>query len=200
MDEKTKQILGVLFICAVVVLFIAFAATTGLSRTTLNGIYPEETNNFEQHAVFSHNGEDIVTISVRAMPGTYSDNSTIPLMVVLTHPEHTNIDSLKMSIHPPQTTTEFPYGDIYLKIPEWNPGPTISFRTETESGREISVMDIPDMGVQGKGSLRFDFLIHPFRESGQEEFMDVYLYAQLSGTSDFWNKYVVSCPVGVEFT
>ena len=117
MDEKTKQILGVFFICLAIVLFIAFATTTGLSRTNLHDVR-EETQAHEKHVTFSHKGEDMVTISVRATPNVYADNSTIPLMVVLTHPENTKIDSLKISIHPPQTISTFSYGDIFLKTPE----------------------------------------------------------------------------------
>ncbi len=197
MDDKTKQILGVLLICAAVILFIAFAATTGLSRTTLNDSR-EETQDNEKHVTFSHKGEDIVTLSVRATPGAYSDNSTIPLMVVVAHPKNTKIDRLKISIHPPQTSA-FSYGDIYLKTPEGNPYPMISFHTNTESGKSVSVLDIPDMGVQGKGTVRFDFLMHPFREAENPETLIVYISAELSGSREFWNTYVVNYPVGVEF-
>ena len=199
MDEKIKQIPKLLFICAAIVLFIAFASTTGLSRTTLNDSR-EEIGDNEKHVIFSHKGEDIVTLSVRATPGAYSDNSTIPLMVVLTHPENTKIESLKISIHPPHGKQGFSYGDIFLKAPEGYPYPMISYHTATEAGRVISVLDIPDMGMQGKGTVRFDFLMHPFRETENPETLIVYINAKLSGTSDFWNKYVVNYPVGVEFT
>lgn len=191
--------MGVFFICVAVVLFIAFAATTGLSRTNLND-FREETQANEKHITFSHRGEDIVTISVRATPNTYADNSTIPLMVALTHPKNTKIDSLKISIHPPQTTSHFSYGDIFLKTPEWNPDPMLSFHTNTESGKPVSVLEIPDMGVQGKGFPRFDFLIHPFWEAENPESLTVYINAELSGSREFWNTYVVNYPVGVEFS
>lgn len=197
MDEKTKQILGVIFICLTIVLFIAFAATTGLSRTNPKDVR-EETQANEKHVTFSHKGEDIVTIAVRAAPNAYADNSTIPLMVVLTHPDTIKIDSLKISIHPPTPTSGFSYGEIFLKTPEWNPDPRLSFSTETESGREKSVLEIHDMGVQGKGTVRFDYLIHPFWESTHPEILHVSVYAKLSGTSDFWNKYVVFRGIGIE--
>ncbi len=199
MDEKRKQILGVIFICLAIVLFIVFAETTGLSQTTLND-FREENGQNEKHVTFSHKGEDIVTLSVHATPGAYSDNSAIPLMFELTHPKNIKIDSLKISIRPPQTTSTFSYGDIFLKTPEWNPDPMLSFHTNTESGRSVSVLDIPDLGVQGKDSARLDFLMHPFRESTCPEILHVSVYAKLSGNSDFWNKYVVFHPVGIEFT
>ncbi|WFN35478.1 hypothetical protein L1S32_05050 [Methanogenium sp. S4BF] len=199
MDEKTKQILKLLFICAAIVLFIAFAATTGLSRTTLNDSR-EDTQDNEKHVTFSHKDEDIVTLSVRATPGADSDNSTITLMVVLTHPENTRIESLKISIHPPHGKQGFSYGDIFLKAPEGDPYPMISYHTATEAGRLISVLDIPDMGMQGKGTVRFDFLMHPFRETENPETLIIYINAKLSGTSDFWNKFIVNYPVGIEFT
>jgi len=197
MDEKTKQILGVFSICMVLVLFIAFAATTGLSRTNLKD-FREETQANEKHVTFSHKGEDIVTISVRATPNAYADNSTIPLTVIVTHPENTKIDSLKVSIHPPKPPSGISYGEIFLKTPEGNPYPIVSFRKETESGREISVLEIPDMGVQGKGTARFDFLMHPYWENTHKDIAHVSIYAKLSGTSDFWNKYVVFRGIGIE--
>lgn len=76
----------------------------------------------------------------------------------------------------------------------------LSFHTTTESGRSVSVPDIPDLGVQGKGSVRPDFLMHPFWESARPEIVHVSIYAKLSGTSDFQNKYVVFHPVGIEIT
>ncbi|GAB7016063.1 hypothetical protein [Methanogenium cariaci] len=196
MDGKNKTILEVVFICAVILFFIAFAATTGLSRTTLKD-YREDTQDHEKHLTFSHKGEDIVTLSVRATPGAYSDNSTIPLMVELAHPEHTKIDSLKISIHPPGTNSAFSYGDIYLKTPEWNPDPPLSFHTNTESGKSVSVLDIPNMGVQGKGTVRFDFLMRPFQKNTHQDVIHVSIYAKLSGTRDFWNKYVVFRGIGI---
>lgn len=193
MDDKTKQVLGVFFICVAIVLFIAFAATTGMSRTNLKD-FREEPGDHEKHVTFSHKGEDIVTLSVRATPGAYADNSTIPLMVLLSHTDTTKIDSLKISIHPPQTASHFSYGDIFLKTPEWNPYPMLSFHTDTESGKSVSVLDIPDMGVQGKGTVRLDFMMHPFWEAESPESLTVYISAE------FWNTYVVNYPVGVEFT
>jgi len=197
MDEKTKQILGVFSICMALVLFIAFATTTGLSRTNLND-FRDETQANEKHVTFSHGGEDIVTISVRTTPNVYTENSTIPLMVVLTHPDNIKIDSLKVSIHPPKPPSGFPYGEIFLKTPEWNPDPRLSYHTETESGRENSVLVISDMGVQGKGTVRFDYLIHPFGKRTHPEILHVSVYAKLSGTNDFWNKYVVFRGIGIE--
>lgn len=121
-------------------------------------------------------------------------------MVVVTHPENTKIDSLKISIHPPQITSHFSYGEIFLKTPEWNPDPMLSFHTNTESGKSVSVLDIPNMGVQGKGTVRLDFLMHPFWETESPETLTVYINAELSGSREFWNTYIVNYPVGVEFT
>ncbi|HDQ08645.1 MAG TPA: hypothetical protein ENN44_07720 [Methanoculleus sp.] len=94
----------------------------------------------------------------------------------------------------------FPYGDIFLKTLEGNPTPMISYHTDTEAGKTISVLDIPDMGAQGKSSVRFDYLIHPFHEAERPEVFTVSVAAHLSGTSDVWNKYVVFHPVHVEVT
>lgn len=196
MDEKTKHILEVFFICIAIVLFIAFASTTGLSRTNLKD-FREDSQANEKHITFSHQGEDIVTISVRATPNAYPDNSTTPLTVIVTHPETTRIDSLEISIHPPKPPSGFSYGEIFLKTPEGNPYPMVSFHTETESGRVISVLEIPDMGVQGKGTARYDFLMHPYRENTHQDIAHVSVYAKLSGTSDFWNKYVLFHGIGI---
>ena len=197
MDETTRRVLGILAICALVLLLIAFAATTGLSRTNLRD-YREEVGENERQVTFLHEDEEILTVLVRAMPGAFTGNSTFPMMVVLTHPDDVRIDSLSVSIHPPGTGTAFPYGDIFLKTLEGNPTPMISYHTDTEAGKTISVLDIPDVGAQGKSSLRFDYLIHPFMETGHPEVFIVSISAKLSGTGDRWNKYVLFHPVAVE--
>ena len=197
MDERTRRMLVILAICALVALFIAFAVTTGLSRTNLQD-YREEVEENERHVIFSHGDEDVLTVSVRATPDAFADNSTFPMMVVLTHPDDVRIDSLTVGIHPPGTATGFSYGDIFLKTLEGYPTPMISYHTETEAGKTISVLDIPDMGEQGKSSVRFDYLIHPLHEAEHPEVFHVSIAARLSGTGDVWNKYVVFHPVSVE--
>ncbi|MBT8506928.1 hypothetical protein AZH53_00595 [Methanomicrobiaceae archaeon CYW5] len=199
MDKKSRKILGILAICALVVLLIAFAATTGLSRTNLKD-YREVVDDNERQVTFLHHGEEILTVLVRAMPGAFTGNSTFPMMVVLTHPDDVRIDSLTVSIHPPGTGTALPYGDIFLKTLEGNPTPMISYHTDTEAGKTISVLDIPDVGPQGRGSLRFDYLIHPFMEAEHPDVFIISISAKLSGTGDRWNKYVVFHPVAVEVT
>ncbi len=199
MDKTTRRILVIISICALILLFIAFAATTGLSRTNLRE-YTEEVGDNERHVTFSHQGEEILTVMVRAMPDAYVDNSTFPMMVVLTHPDDVTIDSLTVSIHPPGTGTGFSYGDIFLKNLEGYPTPMISYHTDTEAGKTTSVLEIPDMGAQGRSSVRFDYLIHRFHEAEYPEVFHVSIYARLSGTDDVWNKYVVFHPVSVEVT
>ncbi len=197
MDEKSRKILGIVAICALVLLLITFAVTTGLSRTNLRD-FREEVGENERQVTFFQQDEEILTVLVRAMPGAYTDNTTFPMMVVLTHPDDVRIDSLSVSIHPPGTTTGFPYGDIFLKTLEGYPTPMISYHTETEAGKTISVLEIPDMGAQGRSSVRFDYLIHPFMEAEHPDVFIVSISAKLSGTGDRWNKYVVFHPVAVE--
>jgi hypothetical protein len=158
--------------------------------------YEEVIENGEKHVVFYEDGDRILTFSFmyhddyeRKMYGRL-----IPLELAASHREGTHIDSMRIEIQLPKPALEHP-GKVYLKTPEGSPYPHIHLQKEDDFD---IILNIPDMGVQGEGTVTFDFLVKPLWEVENKPSFTVDVEAKLSENGVFGKNYAVRCQTEIE--
>lgn len=76
------------------------------------------------------------------------------------HGEATTVDALGVELDTAPGARPKPH--VYLRTPQGDPYPDIHYHTDPESG--TAVVDVPDTGRQGSGSVSLEFLVAPLSE------------------------------------
>lgn len=105
----------------------------------------------EVHSLFyDSKGERIATVSLMRR-GYYPEN-LMSFRVHIWHRESGKLKSLKLVIIPNATA------EVYLKTPDGYPWNPIKFQRDKDNSVEL---EVPDLGFQGLGSTRLDFILIP---------------------------------------
>lgn len=75
----------------------------------------------------------------------------------LGHEESTTVESLRVELD--TAPARRPKPAVYLQAPDGHPYPEMHYHTDAETG--AAVVDIPDTGEQGSGSMSLEFLVAP---------------------------------------
>lgn len=150
-------------------------------ETTLHS--PEErTEDDETHLVYREDGDRVATVSYLgrqrvASPPPYG------LWVHLGHEESTTVDALRVELD--TAPGRRPKPAVYLQTPEGHPYPEMHYRTDADTG--AAVVDVPDTGSQGAGSMSLEFLVAPL--SGEPVTVAGRTTATLSGRRFVGRRY-----------
>jgi hypothetical protein len=152
---------------------------------------PERTDEQGQtYWQFSHDGEKVSNVGFE-----YDDRAEgrRPLRFHTWHREGTHLDSFRIAFRFP-----VPAGDVgpevYLQTFDSSPDPEIRFH-DPESGK--TVLDVPDLGAVGRGSLGVTFLLEP-SDSAPEE-VGVEIHETLSEEGNFGTRYVAEADGRIPF-
>ncbi|MGB2728644.1 MAG: hypothetical protein WBD09_09245 [Halobacteriota archaeon] len=153
--------------------------------------YEEVIEYGEKHVVFYEDGDRILTFSF-----VYHDDyerkmygRLIPLRLAVWHRGGTHIDSMRIEIQP----TDMKPAEIYFET-HGNPYPPILFYEKDLA----TVVEIPDVGIKGRGTVTFDFLVKPLWEVENKTNFTVDVEAKLSENGVFWKKYAARCQTEIE--
>lgn len=86
--------------------------------------------------------------------------------------------------------------DVYLDTFDGSPDPEIRFRDDPDAG--ATILEIPDVGPVGVGSLSLQFLVE--RPDSTPEEMHVVIREVLSENGRFGDRYVAKADGRVSFT
>ena len=152
MNKKTITILTILIITITLTLTIH-------NYTTKNELKLEETNtkNNEKNLIYQNKNQTILKISLMNHEGYKQQSNEIPIKFSAWHQEKTKIKKLTIELELPKPTSQHP-GEIYLKNPSGKPYPPIHFQRQNDFDAKLK---IPDMGIQGEGTVNLEFLIKP---------------------------------------
>lgn len=84
--------------------------------------------------------------------------------MTVSHSRSTTIDDVRIELD--TAPGERPKPDVYLRTPEARPYPEVHYHTDVETG--AAVLDVPDTGGQGNGTMTFQFLVAPLSEERVE--------------------------------
>lgn len=152
---------------------------------------PIQLTNYEEEGVlagksviFLHEEKEIFPLSVVRGPLPTSETHLRKLVVELGDREGIRINSVTVSI---RFTRNDP-GEVYLETPGGIPFPPIYFQRLT-GGEYGSVLEIPDTGTQGDGSMSLPFLVS--LPEDEADLLTVDIDAGLSETGFPWKRYAV---------
>ena len=150
----------------------------------------------ERHATFFHDGAEVLTISVLASPYTAADPGPAMhrLLVSVAHPQETHVDAVAVDIRFPGTGT----GRVYLEVPGGNPYPPIDVNRPLNDGGSDRRIAIADMGLQGEGTVAFEFLVRPDGATDQPVQLSVAVETTVSETTFPWRRYEARHRIPVE--
>lgn len=130
------------------------AGCSSLGQTTLHS--PERTDEPDgAYWTFHDGGEQLLNAGLEY--GTPFENGFVPLQFHTWHREGTHLESLRIELRFGRPAGGVP-PDVYLDTFDSSPDPTINF-SDDDSG--ATVLDIPDLGPVGRGSITLNFIVRP---------------------------------------
>ncbi len=156
--------------------------------------YEEKDNEYEKHVLFFSEGERKVTFSVLATPFSENGTPSTRMVVSVWHADETRIDSMRLGIRFPEGGG----GDVFMELPGANPFPPLHLERSLGSGGSDRVIDMPDTGIQGVGTMTFCFLVVPYSGQSGGTDLTVDIGAGLSETGFPWRRYEAQHRIPVE--
>lgn len=124
-------------------------------RTTLRD--PEiEREDEETHLVYRDGGVRVAVVSYMSRQRVGSP-PPYGLWFHVGHDESTSVESLRVELD--TAPARRPKPAVYLQAPDGHPYPEMHYHTDAETG--AAVVDVPDTGEQGSGSMSLEFLVAP---------------------------------------
>lgn len=152
----------------------ATAGCSSLSSTTIGNPAEEQTDDGDVNLNFrTESGKNVATLTV--MPGRQrysgSRGTEIPVKIALTHGDATKIESVRVDLRAPPTSTGASVpAEIAFTTPFAKPHPSIKLYTDPDD--VSTILEIPDTGEQGDGTMVFDFLLTGVRDATTELSID----------------------------
>lgn len=152
----------------------ATAGCSSVGSTTLTNPEVEQTDDGDVNLNFrTESGENVATLTV--MPGRqrYSGHrgTEIPVRIALTHGDATRIESVRLDLRAPPTVTGAGVpAEVAFTTPFAKPHPSIKLYTDPDD--VSTILEIPDTGEQGDGTMVFDFLLTGVRDATTELSVD----------------------------
>lgn len=153
---------------------MATAGCSSVGSTTITTPEEERTEDGDVNLNFrTEGGENVATITV--MPGRqrYSGHrgAEVPVKIALTHGDATKIESVRFDLRaPPSPTGAGVPAEVAFTTPFAKPHPSIELYTDPDD--VSTILDIPDTGAQGDGTMVFDFLLTGVRDATAELSVD----------------------------
>lgn len=141
------------------------AATAAASALPLSGCAARETTldepeerreDDETHLVYTDGDDEVATVSYMRRQRV-GNPPPYGLWVHVGHDESTTVDALRVELDAP--SSQRPKPRVYLEAPGGHPYPRMHYHTTAETG--AVVVDVPDTGDQGSGSMSLEFLVSP---------------------------------------
>lgn len=141
------------------------AATAAASALPLSGCAARETTldgpevrreDSETHLVYTDGDDEVATVSYMRRQRV-GNPPPYGLWFHVGHSESTTVDSLRVELD--AAPGQRPKPRVYLETPDGNPYPRMHYNTDAETG--AAVVDVPDTGDQGAGSMSLEFLVAP---------------------------------------
>lgn len=153
---------------------VATAGCSSVGSTTLTTPEEKQTDDGEVNLNFrTESGETVATLTV--MPGRqrYSGHhgTEIPVKIALTHGDATKIESVRLDLRAPPTFTGAGVpAEVAFTTPFAKPHPSIELYTDPDD--VSTILEIPNTGKQGDGTMVFDFLLTGVRDATTELSID----------------------------
>jgi hypothetical protein len=154
---------------------VATAGCSSVGSTTITNPAEERSEDGDVNLNYrTESGENLATLTV--MPGRqrYSGNRgmEVPVKIALTHGGATKIESVRFDLRAPPTSTggaSVP-AEVAFTTPFAKPHPSIELYTGPDD--VSTILEIPDTGEQGDGTMVFDFLLTGVRDATTELSID----------------------------
>lgn len=141
----------------------AVATLSGCLAGLTRSVAPAETEEEprETHLLFRARDDHLATVSFLDRWDLENRRWPYPIRLHVWHAEGTHLESLRYVLRPRGTRSPV---EVYLRRPGGYPWEPITFR-RGEDDPNATVIDVPDLGFQGRGSVTLDLLI----ESPEDE-------------------------------
>ena len=141
---------------SIILLFVV--CTLGVKALSVEDLRSEEVREPDEvHSLFYNSkGERVATLSL--MERGYYSEDVISFRVHVWHREGWKTRSLKLVITPNVSA------EVYLKTPDGYPWNPLKLQRSKDDPNSV-VLEIPDLGFQGVGSTRLDFIVIPLERT-----------------------------------
>lgn len=153
---------------------VATAGCSSVGSTTLTNPEEERTDDGDVNLDFrAESGEAVATLTVmpgrRRYPG--HAGAEVPVKIAITHGDATKIESVRLDLRaPPTATGAGAPAEVAFTTPFAKPHPSIELYTDPDD--VSTILEIPDTGEQGDGTMVFDFLLTGVRDATAELSVD----------------------------
>ena len=170
----------------------SLAGCSALGKTKHLHNPKREDDETETFWVFREDGAELLNVGVDY--GDVTESRYRPLEYHTWHRQGTTVESLRVEFRFGRPAGEVP-PEVYLDTYDGSPDPKIHFRDDSDAG--ATILEIPDVGPVGRGSLRFDFLVDP--PDWTPEDVRVEIREVLSEDGQFGDRYVAEVDGTVPF-
>lgn len=120
----------------------------------------------------------------------------LPFRLSTWHRDGTRLDSLRYHLYQADRNPQF--SEFYVRTPGGTPWPEMTFERD-RTGRGVH-LDVPDLGVQGSGTVSLSFLLEPDESARSSESFELGIGAtfRLSETSRLGRDYRAQINQSVE--
>ncbi len=146
-------------------LIVGASAMTGMPVYTVhetldsNPNVPFKPNDWFTVSFSNTQGTTIARLELLIPSGVVqASNNSIPIMVSVWHIDGTWLDSLKLTFYSDSLNVG---PDVWFK----SPGGTLSSTVLVYKDHGSAVVDIPNMGFMGSGTVTFDLIVHVYRNT-----------------------------------
>jgi len=150
MDKSSRLLISI------ILLFVV--CTLSVKALSVEDLRSEEVREPDEvHSLFYNSKDErVATLSIMER-GYYSEN-VISFRVHVWHREGGKLRSLRLVITPNVSA------EVYLKTPDGYPWNPLKLQRSKDDPNSV-VLEIPDLGFQGVGSTRLDFIVIPLERT-----------------------------------
>lgn len=169
---------------------------TPVPLTDCREVVEDSSSSTERHVIFSHDGAEVLAMSVQASPYTPGDPGQVihRLLVSIAHPRGTHVDAVAVDIRFPQTRP----GDVYLEVPGDSLYPRIDVNRPPTYGGFDRRIAIADTGMQGESTMTFVFLVRQNEDADHALQLSVDIETTLSESDFPWRRYAAQHQIPIE--
>lgn len=136
---------------------------------------------------FYKDGQKFLSYFVRT--GYNNETNQLAMLLSTWHKGGTHLDSLKTILHLPKDPSGNLLGIVYLKRPDGYPFPSIDFHRNEDF--DTTVINIPDLGFQGDGTVTLELMIDLFDSEVEDFNISLVMEGGLSEKGILGQKYMV---------
>lgn len=136
----------------------AAVAISGCSAATNRSVGEAEVDDRDRSTIHNYYAGDdrIAEVSLSEFSGAEAHRWRYPIRLTVWHGDGLRLESLTYTFRPDSRV------ELYLKRPDGYPWEEITFSRGDDPG--TTVLEVPDLGFQGRGSVAFELLLAVFDE------------------------------------